>query len=196
MCKTNFFNEIFLVTEVANSNESAFLKLFNHYKNDVYNYSKKMLKEKVYAEEIVQDVFLKVWLTRENLNPDLSFKSYIFTITRNLTINFLHKAANDRRMRESVFYEKSTYYNSTDVLFDEIYCEKLQQQAINNLPPKRKRIFELSRKEDMSYDQISKELGISKNTVKNQMSRALDSIRDFLYTHSDITFLFLFSFFS
>lgn len=196
MGRTDFFNEMFLVKQVANGNESAFLKLFNHYKNDVYNYSKNMLKEKIYAEEIVQDVFLKVWLTRENLNSDLSFKSYIFTITRNLTINFLHKVANDRKVREHVFYVKPTSYNPTDALFDEIYNEKLQQQAINTLPPKRKRIFELSRKEEMSYDQISKELGISKNTVKNQMSRSLVSIRDFLYTHSDLTFLLFISFLS
>ncbi|MBJ6366672.1 RNA polymerase sigma factor [Snuella sedimenti] len=189
MSKNYLYNDSFLVKQVANGCETAFLKLFNHYKNDIYRYSMSMLKQKEYAEEIVQDVFLKVWLNRESLNPNLSFKSYVFTITRNLTINFLHKVANDKAMRDHVFYEVPVYCNPIETKLDEAYFEKIKQQAINRLSPKRKRIFELSRDKGMSYDQISEELGVSKNTVKNQMSSALDTIREFLFAHENLTFI-------
>ncbi|WP_242202769.1 RNA polymerase sigma factor [Aestuariivivens insulae] len=191
MSKNYQYNDSFLVRRVANGCESAFLNLFNFYKNDIYRYSKSMLKQKEYAEEIVQDVFLKVWLNRENLDPNLSFKSYIFTITRNLTLNFLQKAANDKKIRERVFYTAPEFSNPTDAIFEEAYLEKLKQQAINKLSPKRKLIFELSRDKGLSHEQISKELGISKSTVKNQMSSALDTIRDFLFAHENLTFLFI-----
>ncbi|WP_345005026.1 RNA polymerase sigma-70 factor, partial [Snuella lapsa] len=191
MSKNYLYNDSFLVEQVANGCETAFLKLFNYYKDDIYRYSVSMLKQKEYAEEIVQDVFLKVWLNRDNLDPDLSFKSYIFTITRNLTINFLHKVANDKNMREHVFYDDSVC-SPVEAKLDEAYYEKIKQQAINRLSPKRKRIFELSRNKGMSYDQISEELGISKNTVKNQMSSALDTIREFLFAHENLTFILFF----
>lgn len=196
MSKNYLYNDSFLVRQVANGNETAFLKLFNHYKDDIYRYSMSMLKQREYAEEIVQDVFLKVWLSRENLNPQLSFKSYIFTITRNLTLNSLQKAANDKKMKESVFYHTPLASNATDIIYEEAYFEKLKQQAVNRLSPKRKHIFELSREKGMSYDQISEELGISKNTVKNQMSCALNTIRDFLFAHENLTSILFYSFFS
>ena len=188
-------NDSFLVRQVANGCESAFLKLFNQYKNDIYRYSLSMLKKKEYSEEIVQDVFLKIWMNREHLDPNLSFKSYLFTITRNLTINFLKKAVNDKKMREDVFYETPKLHNPIETKFEDVYFENLRQQAINELSPKRKHIFELSRDKGLSYEQISEELGISKSTVKNQMNSALNTIRDFLFVHENLTYLFYISFF-
>lgn len=189
MTETKAINNKLLVTELMVGNEKAFSELFNIYCNDVYAYSLSMLKNEVFAEEIVQDVFLNIWLHRDRLNADLSFKSYVFTITRNLTFNLISKVANSHKLKEEVFYVSQKSYSPIEDIIDEADYDAIKQKAIEQLPPKRRAIFEMSRNEEMSYEEISKELNISVSTVKGQMSKALADIRDFLETHGDVTLL-------
>lgn len=181
--------EKLLVKQLMNGNEKAFSALFNTYRNDVYGYSISMLKTHVLAEEIVQDVFLNVWQHKERLNPSLSFKSYVFTITRNLTFNLISKVANNRKLKEEVFYKSQQSYSPIEDKLAEADYEIIKKKAIDQLPPKRKIIFEMSRNEGMSYEEISKELNISVSTVKGQTSKALATLRDFLQTHGDVAIL-------
>ncbi|WP_245683116.1 RNA polymerase sigma-70 factor [Flavobacterium glycines] len=178
-----------MVTELMVGNEKAFSALFTIYCNDVYAYSLSMLKNEVFAEEIVQDVFLNIWLHRDRLNPDLSFKSYVFTITRNLTFNLISKVANSHKLKEEVFYTSQKSYSPIEDIIAEADYDAIKNKAIEQLPPKRRIIFEMSRNREMSYEEISKELNISVSTVKGQMSKALADIRDFLETHGDVALL-------
>ncbi len=189
MSETDIFNEKLLVKGLMFGEAKAFRKLFNTYKNDVYAFSMSMLKSKELAEEIVQDVFLNIWQHRDRLNPDLSFKSYVFTITRNLTFNLISKVANNRKLIGEVFYESQKSYSPIEDELADIDYEKIKKKAIETLPPKRKIIFEMSRNEDKSYEEISKELNISISTVKCQMNKALSTMRDFLQKHGDVTLL-------
>ncbi|MBP8791745.1 MAG: RNA polymerase sigma-70 factor [Lutibacter sp.] len=189
MSETDIFNEKLLVKGLMFGEAKAFRKLFNTYKNDVYAFSMSMLKSKELAEEIVQDVFLNIWQHRDRLNPDLSFKSYVFTITRNLTFNLISKVANNRKLIDEVFYESQKSYSPIEDELADIDYENIKKKAIDTLPPKRKIIFEMSRNEDKSYEEISKELNISISTVKCQMNKALSTMRDFLQKHGDVTLL-------
>lgn len=181
--------EKLIIQELVKGNKKAFRKIFDTYRDDIYGYSISMLKSKVLAEEIVQDVFLKIWQHRDRLNPDLSFKSYIFTITRNLTFNLISKVANNRSLVEEVFLTSQKSYNHIDDLISESDYEDIKRKAIDQLPPKRKIIFQMSRIEDKSYEEISKELDISISTVKGQMSKALMTVRTYLEIHGDVTLL-------
>jgi RNA polymerase sigma-70 factor (ECF subfamily) len=176
-----------LVEGVKASNEKAFRGLFDLYYNDVYGYSMSLLKNKELAEENVQEVFLKIWLHRETLDADKSFKAFLFTIARNQAFNALNKAAHDTALKEEVFYTSQQSYEQADYPVREDYIKKLEKQAIRELPPGRKKIFKMSRKKGMSYEEISTELGISVSTVKNQMSKALESLRVFLRAHDEYT---------
>jgi RNA polymerase sigma-70 factor (family 1) len=187
MSTTKDFSEQLLVIELKNGNESAFRALYDFYYQDIYGYSISLLKSKELAEENVQDVFLKIWLHRENLNPEQSFKSFLFTIARNQAFNLLSKAANDMLLKEEVFYTSEKSYVAGDITLREEDCKRLKKQAIKQLPPKRKRIFKMSRKQGKTYEEISQELGISVNTVKSQMSKALESIRQFFQAHDGFT---------
>ena len=186
MSPAGSFDEKLLLSELKNHNEQAFRKLFDLYYQDIYGYSMSLLKSKDLAEENVQDVFLKVWLNRENLDTDKSFKSYLFTIARNQAFNILHKAANDIVLKEAVFYESQKSCDIVDYAVREEDCKKLKKQAMRQLPPKRKLIFKMSRKKGMSYEEIGRELGISVNTVKNQMSKALETMRIFFKAHDEV----------
>lgn len=189
MSKKSTFNEKLLVKELMRGNNKAFRILFDTYRDDVYAYSISMLKTKVLAEEIVQDVFLKIWQHRDGLNPNLSFKSYVFTITRNLIFNLISKIKYNRKLKEEVFYKSQKLYNPIEDKITEADYEMIKSRAIEKLPPKRKIIFEMSRNEAKSYEEISKELNISLSTVKGQMSKALASIRDYLQKHGDVAVL-------
>lgn len=182
-------NEKLLVIDLMKGNEKAFSKVFNMYSGDVYSYSISMLKNKELAEEILQDVFLNIWQHRERINPGLSFKSYVFTITRNLTFNLLKKVAISRKLKEEVFYTSQKLYSHIEETIESSDYEIIKTTAIDQLPPKRKIIFEMSRNEEKSYKEISDELNISLSTVKGQMSKALTSIRNFLKTHGDVALL-------
>jgi RNA polymerase sigma-70 factor (ECF subfamily) len=98
----------------------------------------------------------------------------------------LNKATNDAILKEEIFYKSQKSYEQGDYSIREADCKKLKKQAIKQLPPKRRRIFKMSRKHGKTYEEISQELGISVNTVKSQMSKALESIRQFFQIHDGI----------
>ena len=191
MEKKDISNDFLLVNQLMIGNHRAFRKLFDTYRNDLYNYSLSMVTSKTYAEEIVQDVFLKVWLKRESLNPELSFKAYLFTITRNKTLKFLKKAANNRKLCEEVFYTSQKITNATERSIRESELEIIKNKALNKLPPKRLLIFEMSRNEGKSYDVIAEELKISPHTVRNQISKALETLRNSLIENKDIALILI-----
>ncbi|MGB5819572.1 MAG: sigma-70 family RNA polymerase sigma factor, partial [Saonia sp.] len=120
-----------------------------------------------------------VWKKREKLDGSRSFRSFLFTMARNKSFDLLKKAANDLRLREEIFYRSQKLYDPTEKNKDNA-IEKIKWQAVEQLPPKRKRIFQMSRSEGKSYDDIARELGISIHTVKSQMNKALKTVRAFL----------------
>ena len=193
--ENSMYNEKLLIEQLVKGNKKAFSVIYKFYRDDVYGYSISMLKTNELAEEIVQDVFLNIWKHRDRLNPDLSFKSFVFTTTRNLTLNLISKVANNRKLKEAVFYSSQKAYSTTDNKIIEADYESIKNQAIERLPPKCRIIFELSRNEGMSYKEISEKLNISLSTVKGQTSKALAIIRDFLQTQGDMAILYIIFFF-
>lgn len=180
-----------LVLKLGNGEESAFEHLFNRYHKDVYRYAYSLIRSKEHAQEVTQDVFVKVWLKRETLKPELSFKSFLFTITKNMSYDFLVKASKDLKLKQHIFKNSATSHTPVENYMLNKEYELLRQAAINKLPPKRRRIFEMSRNEGKSYQDISAELGITLQTVKNQMSQALTNISVYLKSYGGITLILI-----
>lgn len=179
-----------LVNELQIGNEKAFRKLFDMYRSDVYRFSYSILKSEHNAEEIVQEVFLKIWMERENIDPNQSVKSLIFLITRNLSFNFLRNAVNDNKLRNDIFYQSQKSCNTTEREIEVTEYTLIGLKAVDQLPPKGRQIFKMSRDENKSYQEISNELGISISTVKNHMTKSLSSIRSFLQVHIQLIVFF------
>lgn len=135
-----------------------------------------LLKTREDAEEIVQEVFTKLWVHASDIDLNSSLKAYLYTITKNLSFNYLKKSANQHTLKESLFYRAISTRDATfEILIDKEY-QSLKIEAIELLPEKRRIIYQMSRDQGMSYDDISSELNISMSTVKNQMSKALQFI--------------------
>lgn len=173
--------------------EAAFRAIFDLYRDRLFCYCLKFTKSREAAEEIVQDVFIKVWENRQAVNPDLSFKAYLYQITKNLAFNFLKKAAGEVSFKRKVLLYLEVAHNQPEeacILQD---YEQLAEKAIQMLPPQRQLIFRMSRREGMSHEEIAAILGISKNTVKVQIVKASKTLRDFFQLHTDIAVSFFFS---
>ncbi|WP_343303915.1 RNA polymerase sigma-70 factor [Chitinophaga niabensis] len=167
---------------VAEGNENAFAVLFNNYYNQLGDFIIRIAESEDIAQEIVQDVFLKIWINRQALAQVDSFKAYLFTVARNHAFNCLKQTARLRnRQKAYEYYELQTtsHYEepaSADVL-------QLVEKAVELLPPRQRSVFLLSRKEGISHELIARKLNISHETVKKHMVLALRFLRDHLRTN-------------
>lgn len=173
----------------------AFYRLYERYSKRLYWFVFQYLKQKEDAEEIVQEVFVKIWEARFRLDAHLSFESFLFTIAYNSTISCLR-----RKSRESKYvdYVKSLQHPEMELdLTDEIHFKELNSQLqslLNQLTARQREIFHLSRKEGLSHEEIAVKLNISVNTVKKHMTNTLSFLRSNLDKDLTINLLFIFLF--
>lgn len=145
-----------------------------HYKA-LCNAANKILDDKDASEDVVQDVFLKLWAKKEDTAIIQSIKSYLYRATINTSLNYLE--SNKKVIRLQPADELKQFVNAGEELQHKELEVKINE-AINQLPPKCKVIFVLSRYEGMKYQQIADHLGISIKTVENQMGKALQMLRE------------------
>jgi RNA polymerase sigma-70 factor, ECF subfamily len=169
-------SETDLVIAIRDGDIKAFNDLFDKYAKRLYKFSVMYLKSKEDAEEIVQEVFLKIWDNRENLSTLKSLEAYLFTIAKNGILNLIRKSKS-----EEVYMNYIKIHPGKNVLLDEELdfkeLERIYKEAVENLSPKRKEIFQLSREEHLSNMEIAEKMDISIKTVENQMTSALTEIR-------------------
>ena len=179
-------NEATVIKKTSEGDHLAFRQIFDWYRDRLFGYSYRFTKSQTLAEEIVQEVFLKVWQNRETLDAGLPIKPYLYKITQNLVYNTLRKAAYDNRLKEQVFYRcHHTHYSTEDqVIYRDL--ETFKDRVIERLPAKRQIIFRMSRSQGLSHEEIAEQLGISQHTVKDQIVKALKSIKKQLQLHTDI----------
>ena len=181
-----------LIEQLRQGNGRTFEQLFTDKHQQLYNYCQKWVKQPQLAEEVVLDVFMTVWKKRETLDPSLTLDSLLFKITKDLSFNYLKKAIREQRLFRQLTAVKvhpSTNPTEARLLFEEY--EALAERAIEQLPPQRRIIFAMRRREGLSYEEIAQQLGISKNTVKGQLGKATQFLRNYITTHTDISFLWL-----
>ncbi len=185
------FNEPALLQALQQGERDAFLKLYDHYFPAIYRYIIRFVKVPELTEDILQEVFLKVWTIRERIDPDQSFQAYLYRISRTQTFKALKKIAADNQLRLQVMLEFHHSVKDADNKAQWAQYESILHSAIQQLPPQRQKIFKLCREEGKSYKEVSFELNISPNTVKEHMVLATRSIRDYLYRYGDITLVLL-----
>lgn len=181
-----------LVSLLKNDSEYAFQLLFEHYHNLVYKVSLLYVKSPTLAQDIVQDVFMKIWFQRKDLPDIISFESWIYTISRNLTINSVKKLAYEYKAETTFNNRQNRFDNTTDHKARNSLYNALLKQAIHELPEQQQKVYRLGKENGMSYEAIGHQLSLSPLTVKTHMARALASIRTFLQKHDkEFTILFI-----
>lgn len=172
-----------LLLRVAGGEEPAFRILFDRYKNRVFGYAYAMTHSHDMAEEIAQEIFIKLWQRRDLLAQVQNADAYIFTMVRHRCIHFLQKTLADKKGLQQLADRMQYLSVSNEEQTIESEYRALLQRAVSGLSPQRKQVFQLSRGKGMSLEEIAIHLGLSRNTVKNHLVEALKQVKATLSEH-------------
>jgi RNA polymerase sigma-70 factor (family 1) len=170
--------------------EQAFKELYGLYSARIYGNLLKLVKNDAIARELLQDVFVRVWNHRHNIDPQQSFRAYCFRIAENLVTDFFRKAACDRRLTAYLMHAATDRDLSTEEQIDFRESRDLLHRAMRLLPPQRRQVFELCKIEGKSYAEVSQLLGISTSTISDHIVKATRSIKEYFF-HSGETVVLL-----
>jgi RNA polymerase sigma-70 factor (family 1) len=177
-----------LVVLLREGDTAAFNELYYRYKGKVHQFAYRFVRCSESATELTQLVFVRLWKYKHTIDTSKDFDAFLLTITRNLVFKeFQRKAKVNAYQNEQLKMEQ--VYDPVASFMDLKDYRNLAERAINSLPPQSKKVFKLSREEGATYEHISNQLNISKNTVHSHMAKSLSHIRQYFRIHTPETVL-------
>ncbi|MES2373434.1 MAG: sigma-70 family RNA polymerase sigma factor [Bacteroidota bacterium] len=178
----------------GDGSDAAFSVLYNRYAGSLYKNIFRLTKDVLTTQEIIQDVFERFWKARERIDADQGIDNYLFISARNAVYDHQRKVIKDRTLLSQLQHAaQASFTDDRDRTAEDILQEQLGllRRAIDNLPPQRKRVFELCRIEGKSYREVCEELGLSMGTVKDHMAKGQKSVRDYLSGHGEVALILI-----
>lgn len=158
-------------------NHTVFRKIFDSYNQQVYNYTYSFCKNHEEAEELVQEVFIALYLNREKIEHHLGLYPYLSVVAKRLTISLFRRKIVESRFEEHLKIGWEEGSKSTESRLDSNELNHIWTGAIKSLPHKQKEVYEMNKLDGLSYQEIAEKIGVSKNTVKNQLIMASKKIK-------------------
>ncbi len=162
---------------------------YHQYSLQIYRKLLKMVRVNVIAEELMQDVFVRIWDKRHCIDPQQSFRSYLYTVAQNLVYDMYRKIAREEKLQNILRSANSELYVHVE---EDMFLKETHQmldRAINNLPSQQKLVFTLCKLEGKSYEDASAALGISTSTINGHIVKATRSIKSYLFREKNAAFL-------
>ena len=178
-------NEKELLSCIAADNESAFRKIYDAYRPKIYAYALRLTEHESITDDIIQDVFLKVWINRHSLVNITNFNAWLYAIARNHIADAMKAIAKERTSHKHWGRIIPIGSNHVEEAMADKENQHLLQQALNQLSPQQRLIYNLTRDAGAKHAEIAGQLNISRNTVKTHLVHALRTIRTYLQFHSD-----------
>lgn len=180
-----------LLLKIASGDKDSFETLYHCYCDVLIEFAKKYVKSTDFADDIVQDVFVRLWEKREDLASVELIRPYLFTSVRNQTLNFLKKASREKDLKEKIIQSYKPEYDSGDNAL--LHAEYIQfiERILQLLPNQTRKVFRLCRENEQSYDETALQLNISRNAVKKHMVRAHKLFREKLLNNTGFQILLL-----
>jgi RNA polymerase sigma-70 factor (ECF subfamily) len=175
--------------QISGGDEKAFRAIFDLYKVELFRAAVRLTRSQLIAEEIIQEVFIGLWISREHLIKVEDPTSYIYRILFNRTSNYLRKAANQQRVIKAAMQHTPSSSDVTEQLVDVNETEHLIEQALGQLPPRQKIVYKLHCQQGLSNDEIASQLHVSQHTIKSHLSKAIGFIRTYLRNMSIVVVL-------
>lgn len=171
-------HEQVLILLLKKGSSDAFDKIYQMYSKRLYAYSIQFTKSSEEAEEIVQDVFVNLWKNKENIRQNDTLESFLFIMAKHLLINAYRSMINHPVYEEYIYHLDKLSINNTyqNIEYDE-FVRKLERE-ISKLPPTQQKVIRLSRLQELSNKEVAERLSLSEQTVKNQLSLGLKTLRE------------------
>lgn len=188
--KTPAHSDAVIIARLRAGDHLAFEVIYDQYATLLAYKLNKLVKIKEIVQEIHQDVFARLWDARHHIQPDTNLKAYLYTIARNLAIDFYRKAARQRELENRLAQHVCLSYDHIEPLLSYHETKEILETLIGRLPVQRQRVFRLIKQEGKSYEEASTQLGISINTVKDHMRKSTVFLKRQLTEHyPHITYL-------
>jgi len=184
MLDKNLLNETELLARIAGGDEHAFRVVFEHYQQLTFTFAQKITRSNSHAEEIVQDIFLKIWFNRNHLQDIENFGGYLNKLVRNHALNLLRHEAVVSRVKTELGLNSTENDLGTQQKLDYKETKKLLDDIVSKLPEQQRRVYALCHFEGLKYDEAAAQLNISTDTVHYHMKRALATIREHFKRHA------------
>ncbi|MBO9634787.1 MAG: RNA polymerase sigma-70 factor [Chitinophagaceae bacterium] len=194
MTAYNTYNDLELIHLLKEGDDNAFAEIYERYKQVVYRFGITLVKTPDLAEDLVQDVFIKLWDARGRLKTIHNFRSYLLRICHNRAIDLNKQiAANHKLVEQLIVYYQSLPDPETELSQGDLnQYDSIVEDALNSLTPQRRKVYELCKKENKSYEEVAQELNISLNTVKVHMYQTLALLRSYILKHGNIPLILIF----
>jgi RNA polymerase sigma factor (sigma-70 family) len=180
-----------LMFDLKNGSYKAFETLYAEYFDLLYGYVFGMIRSHTQAKEIVQDTFIKVWLHRSKIDPELSYKAWLFKIAKNQLLNDIKKNYTDPMFEDYILHcEDNNLVAQPDMEFDLELFRIALVKAKNKLSPRQVQVFEMCKEEGLSATEVAKQLNITEASVYNYLSQSLATLRNEMKELSFLFFLF------
>lgn len=192
MAASSTYSETRLLQQLSEGSEVAMKALFDSYYPRLHKYVSAFIQSEQVAEELVMDVFLKIWLGRKMADQINNLDAFLFRITKNKIIDFFRSAARAPELKDLLWSNLSLEAaEQPDARLQLKEFQEKLREAVQLLPPKCKTVYLLSREEQLSHKEIADKLGISTNTINNHIVDAQRFIRKYLAKQMDIAYLLL-----
>jgi RNA polymerase sigma-70 factor (ECF subfamily) len=166
-----------IISRVSLGDEVAFRQLFELYSNKIFGFVFKLAKSKVMAEEVVQDVFMKVWMNRESLRDVEYFPAYLSTIAKNHAFNLLKRKALEEQAKLVLQRDLPQSSLETEERIAYRDYNNILKEVVSQMPPQQQKVYKLCHKKGFKYEEVAVKLNISKLTVKTHMQKAIRTIK-------------------
>jgi RNA polymerase sigma-70 factor (ECF subfamily) len=186
------YSDVTEIIALKNGSHKAFEAIYKRYGGKLYNFIMTISQgDRYMAEEVVQSTFIKLWELREQINPEKNILYFLSAIAKNMLMNKYQRQTVEYLYRELLQKEHPTHDTNTEKEIDRKWLENYLDELIEQLPPSRKKIFILSKKNDLSVKQIAELMQISVSTVETQISLATKFIRKQVEKNYDKLFTLL-----
>lgn len=173
------YNEKELLNRVASGDEKAFEELYGLYSHRIFGNLLKLVRSEDTAQELLQQVFIRIWEKRASIDADRSFRSYLFRIAENCVYDFFREASRHKRLQERLIEAVAGEYSYIEETLLQKESSELLQKALETLPAQRRKVFELCKLNGKSYKEVSELLDISTSTISDHIVKATKALADF-----------------